>query len=75
MSILDKFKTQGASFSAGSIQEYFAIQLARKLKDEANIHFYVQICQNHAPEQVLAAYRRLSVRKPTIEQFRSFFNH
>lgn len=77
MGILDKFPSS-ADFVPNSVQEYFALQLARKLQDLSNIYYYVQLCQRHSQGRIMSAYRSMPANRPKaiqIERFRSHFNH
>ena len=72
MSILDKF-VRSTAFVPTSVNEYFALQLARVLKDESNLSFYLQLCDHFSQDHVLNVYRQVSANSavPPAEQFRS----
>jgi hypothetical protein len=55
MSILDSFSTR-PGFTPSSVNDYFALQLARKLGDPSNISCYVQLCVRFGKDHLLRAY-------------------
>jgi hypothetical protein len=72
MTILDKF-VRSAAFVPTSVNEYFALQLARILKDESNLSFYLQVCDHFSQDHVLNVYRQVTTDSAVsaAEQFRS----
>ena len=56
MNILDRFSTQ-ATFTPASLDDYFALQLARRLNDSSNVSCYVQLCGRFGKDHLLSVYR------------------
>lgn len=56
--ILDRFVSPTASFQPKTLQELFALRLARKLGDVKAVRHYVSLADSYMEEQLLCAYRR-----------------
>ena len=56
--LLDRIGPQGRSFRPRSVSEFFALQLARKLGDEANLSQYARLVENHPRDLILRALAR-----------------
>jgi hypothetical protein len=56
--ILDRFVLPQSSFAPKTMQELFAVHLARKLNDIAAVRHYVSLVDSHSEAQLLCAYRR-----------------
>ena len=56
-SILDRMATPLREFRPETTQEFFALQLARKLKDTANVRSYVALTERFSEETLIEAYR------------------
>jgi hypothetical protein len=56
--ILDRFVLPTTSFEPRTIEELFALHLARKLNDAAAVRHYVSLVDAHSEGQLLCAYRR-----------------
>ena len=72
MSILDKF-VRSTAFVPTSVNEYFALQLARILNDELNLSYYLHVCDHFSQDHVLSVYRQIAAKSavPAAERFRS----
>ncbi len=55
MNILDRFSTQD-TFTPASLDDYFALQLARRLNDSSNVSCYVQLCGHFGKDHLLSVY-------------------
>jgi hypothetical protein len=56
--ILDRFVLPTSSFAPRTMEELFAVHLARKLNDIAAVRHYVSLVDSHSEAQLLCAYRR-----------------
>ena len=55
--ILDRITSARYSFRPQTSQEFFALQLARKLQDVERVHTYVVLADAYAEELLLTVYR------------------
>jgi len=55
--ILDRVAAERSSFRPQTAQEFFALQLARKLNDIARVHDYVALAESYPEEFLLTVYR------------------
>jgi hypothetical protein len=74
MSILDKFPNRDA-FVPSTLNQYFALQLARKLGDTDNVSAYVSLAEIFSQDHLLSVYRQVvaSDTTDTANRFRSHF--
>ena len=56
--LLDRIGSKESPFRPQSVSEFFALQLARKLDDEANIGRYARLVENHSRDVILRALAR-----------------
>ena len=57
MRILDQFSAPG-TFTPTSLNGYFALQLAKRLSDQANVSSsYAQLCEHFSEDHLLSVYR------------------
>jgi hypothetical protein len=57
MSILEGLSRVG-SFRPATPEEYFALQLARRLGDEVNLRWYLRQVEDHTKEHLLGTMQR-----------------
>lgn len=57
-SILDQFAYAPVPFRVASVQDLFALYLARKLSDASSVRHYADLTSSHADGQIITAYRR-----------------
>jgi hypothetical protein len=55
--ILDRVAAERSSFRPETAQEFFALQLARKLDDVVSVHAYVALVDSYPEEFLLRVYR------------------
>ena len=60
--LLSRIGTPESPFRPRSVTEFFALQLARKLGDEANLEQYLRVGENHSRDLVLRAFARARKR-------------
>ena len=74
MSILDKFPNRGA-FVPSTLNQYFALQLARKFGDTDHISAYVVLAETFSLDHLLVVYRRFAASdaNDAANRFRSHF--
>ena len=60
MIILEQFPSHGI-FTPTNLNEFFALQLARKLNDASNAGWYVPLCEQFGTDHLLSVYRSESV--------------
>ena len=53
--LFDRIGFQADSFRPRSVSDFFALQLARKLDDEANVGRYARLAEQHSRELILRA--------------------
>ena len=70
--ILDRFVPAATSFQPKTLQEFFALQLARKLDDRPAIHHYVSLADRYSEGQLLCAYQRAKRAEGNIDLARRF---
>ncbi len=73
MSILDKIPDQ-AGFVPNSLNEHFALQLARKLNDLKSIGRYVYLAEHFSQDHLLSVYRR-ALASPGSDAGEHFFSY
>ena len=56
--LLDRIGPQEGPFRPRSVSEFFALQLAGKLDDEANVGRYARLVENHSSDLILRAFAR-----------------
>jgi len=56
--ILDQVAHSHLHFAPSTVQEYFALQLARKLNDAHQLREYLSLVANHPRQLLLQAYHR-----------------
>jgi hypothetical protein len=56
MSILEQFRGHSA-FTPTNLNEFFALQLARRLNDVSNAEWYVPLCEQFGTDHLLSVYR------------------
>ena len=74
MSILDKFPKRDA-FVPDTLNQYFALQLARKCGDTDHISAYITLCDIFSQDHLLSVYRRIAAShaNDAASRFRSYF--
>jgi hypothetical protein len=60
--ILDRVGASSKHFRPGSITDFFALQLARKLGDVARLRDYLILTQQHPQQWLLQAFRTAAKR-------------
>ena len=61
-SILDRVAGPSGPFRPRTSQEFFALQLARKVFDVENVRRYLQVVEEHSEEVILRAYQKACVQ-------------
>ena len=56
--ILDAVARTRREFRPETVQEFFALQLARKLNDISSVRSYVEFCGRYSEDDLLTVYRR-----------------
>lgn len=76
MSILDQM-AQPSAFVPGTPQEYFALQLAKRLGDTNNIRWYVRALEHVSEAGLLEAFHSIQTvaSSDMASVFRSLFHH
>lgn len=69
MTILELFGEPGCLIPA-NIDEYFALQLAKRLRDEMNIHRYVSYARQFNQKELLNLYEEARAGPPDGEALR-----
>ena len=59
--ILDRVGNS-ATFRPQSVDQFFALQLARKLRDEDNLNACLRLTEEHARSRLLKAFHRAKAR-------------
>ncbi len=57
INILDRMTSERSSFRPETTRDYFALQLARKLNDLANVHSYVLLADAYPEDFLIRVYR------------------
>jgi hypothetical protein len=60
--ILDRVGESSGHFRPGSITDFFALQLARKLGDVERLHNYLSLTEQHPQPWLLQAFRTAAKR-------------
>jgi len=71
--ILDHFENRNREFRPETPQEFFALQLARKLDDAASVRSYVDLVDRHSEDTLIAVYRcalQQSIGGDLLQRFR-----
>ena len=58
VNLLDRIEPQEGPFRPRSVSEFFALQLAGKLDDEANVGRYARLVESQSRDLVLRAFAR-----------------
>lgn len=72
--ILDQFSRSTPTFRPRTEQEFFALQLARRLGDVTSIPHYVRLVDRHPRETILKAYRRVMQSHPAASKVQRLFH-
>ena len=68
--ILDQILKE-EQFAPTSTQEYFALQLARRLSDDAAVKLYVRYVEHHSPNHLLHIFHRVKSYPDAALRFHS----
>ena len=58
-------------FTPCSTNEYFALQLARRLRDDAAIKLYLRYVERHSPDQLLNIFQKVRLEPEPARAFHS----
>jgi hypothetical protein len=61
--ILDRTSSSPKGFRPRTVEEFFALQLARKLADTENLRYYQTLVEQYPRELILQAYRRAEKKR------------
>jgi hypothetical protein len=70
--ILDRFVAPRTSFQVRTLQEFFALRLARKLDDAPAVRHYVSLADTYPEAQLLCAYRKARRAEGPVDLGRRF---
>jgi hypothetical protein len=75
MTILEGL-SEASSFTPATTEEYFALQLARRLRDEENLRWYLRQVEHHTKEHLLSTMQRARAGPAAAraERFRSLLS-
>ena len=58
-------------FTPRSAEEYFALQLARRLSDEAAVKLYLHYVEHHSPNHLLHIFHQVKAHPDAAHRFHS----
>jgi hypothetical protein len=64
--------SQQRRYRPATPEHFFALRLASRLDDEAAVHHYIELCDRHSQDALLAAYRSVMASGGTADPGRAF---